>query len=643
MNYSELKEFAVDFEYYYDDDRNIVPLCVAMSDGTKTHAWWLLDDKQRNNFIATVNKYRDTAVFIAHAIEPAEGRCFYMLGLDPNEFNWRDTFIESVIVNNTNRLKRVENNLVAVTKRYLNIEIDSEHKAYVRDLIINRQHIGNEAEILDYCKSDVHHLLKIANKLSNAYYKVWRRSISVLGKRTGSIGDILLNIGKTSARYAIIGCRGIPLNPYYVNLLKTNAKECLASVQTRFNDRYNIYDIGRKITRKTDRVQSLLQQFADSKGANWAKTDSGKLSTAEATLKEWKGSDTFPDHLRTHGKTCRVLSSFCKTGERNWLNNYNPTAEKICPSLFPYGTQTGRCAAKPKSGFIYTWGKQFRGLISPPEGYCLIEMDYGSQEVVISADWSGDKAMLDSYLQNDYYLAFMQKCGKFPSDLPLPTEEERALPLYQPYKQMRQLSKGCCLGLSYGMGVDKLAVSMSTDRGTATEYKNSFEKVYKQYTRKRQELKRIASCKEGIALSFPDGYIYDVFPSNMGTRSINSLLNLPIQGLGSVMLRNLVHLCFERGLYLIATVHDAVVIMCKESEKEQKAVELRQAMLDASELVLGTKNMKVGAPEYTFHNIPSVHGADKEWTELVRLLEEAESKLSPELDDLFDDFDTFWG
>lgn len=637
MGYFKLKPFAIDFEYFFDDNRNLVPLCVAMNDGNKTHSWWLLDTKQRSNFIATVNKFKKTGLFVAHAIEPAEGRCFYMLGLNPTEFNWRDTFLESVIVNNTNRKKKPANNLVAVTKRFLKIDIDAQNKECIRDLIINRQYEGNEQKILDYCESDVHYILPLADQLAKAYSKKLVRAKMIHGvKPTPS--DALLSIGRTAAQYAVIGCRGIPLNSKYVSLLLDNAKECLASVQMEFNKTHEIYDVKpNKITRKTHMLQSKLQEFASSKGIEWTKTKTGRLSTAEVVLKEWKGSNEFPDVLRTHGKTCRVLSSFCKVGDRNWLHNYNNLTSKISPSLFPYGTQTGRCAAKPKSGFIYTWGKQFRGLINPPEGYSLIEVDYGSQEVCISADWSKDTAMLDSYHTNDYYLAFMQKCGRFPKDLPLPTEEERSLPLYLPYKEVRNLSKSCCLGLSYGMGEKKLATNMSTTVKIAREYKNNFEKVYRVYTKKRRDFKDKVSIREGINLAFPDGFIYEVFSPDYDTRSINSLLNLPIQGLGSVMLRHVVNLCFERGLYLIATIHDAVVIMCREEEREQKAKELQEVMLLASELTLGTTHMKVGAPEYTLHNQPNTHGADKQWSELLFLLENAQNTREPDSEDLFDE------
>lgn len=643
MKYSEYKQFAIDFEYFYDDNRNIVPLCVAISDGEKTHGWWLLDVKQKANFIATVNKYKSNGLFIAHAIEPAEGRCFHMLGLDPTEFNWRDTFIESVVINNTSKLKKPENNLVAVTEKYLKLKVDKANKDYCRDLIITRKYAGHEAEILDYCKSDVANLIKIADKLATKYYSIYKSGIQVIGSKVPFNSDMLLNIGKVSAMYAVIGCRGIPLNDSYVNLLKDNSKECLAQLQLDFAKQYNIYEEKKgKITRKSDKVQQLLAEFALSKGIVWEKTDTGKLSTAEKVLKEWKGSGTFPDKLRTHGKTCRVLSSFCKTGEKNWLSNYNPVENKICPSLFPYGTQTGRCAAKPKSGFIYTWGKLFRGLINPPEGYCLIEMDYGSQEVCISANWSKDEAMLDSYNTKDYYLAFMQKCGKFPSDLALPSEEERSHEIYKPYKQMRQLAKGCCLGLSYGMGEKKLAGSMQCDVLTAREYKNSFEKVYSKYKTKRYKLKEYVSNKLGGTLLFPDGFMYQVIP-NGDSRSVNSLLNLPIQGLGSVILRKLVQLCFEQGLFLVATIHDAVVVMCKVEDKEKVATELSKAMHDAADIILGTTDMKVGAPEFTYHNQPQAHGAEKEWEELLTMLQKIEkskvvNKPEPEILDLFDDF-----
>lgn len=631
---------AIDFEYFFDDNKCLTPLCVAVSNGVVDHAWWLLDQSQRASFLRFVEAHRaDT--FIAHAVEPAEGRCFHALGLHAEDYNWRDTFLESVIINNSNKLAVIKNSLVEVTQRLLGITLDSAHKDHVRNLIITRQHVGNEQIILDYCKSDVKYMLPIADKLEALYAKRLKRCKNVFRQPTADIQDVLQNIGKIAAMYAVIGMRGIPLDPSAVSLLLTNAKSCLFRVQQEFEAEFpGTYEVNKgKSTRKMAVIQRLIGEFATERSIDWERTPSGNFSLTEKVLAQWKGSDTFPEKLRVHGKMCRTLASFTKTGERNWLNGYNPVDCKVTPSLFPYGTQSGRCAAKPKTGFIYTWGKAFRGLITPPPGKVLIEMDAGSQEVCISADWAGDTAMLDSYNQRDYYLAFMQKCGKFPAELALPTEDERALPLYKPYKEMRQLAKGCCLGLSYGMGVQKLAAQMGCTPDVAAEYKQSFERVYATYTKKRRKLKDDAMRADPSSWCFSDGFMYNVFPeSNYKVKSVNSLLNFPIQGAGSYMLRELVKICFARGLYLVATIHDAVVVMCDESEKESVAERLRVAMIDASEIVTGTRNMKVGNPEYTYHGVPNAHGAGKQWADLVEMLKSLSDSapVEPVTDPLFD-------
>lgn len=630
---------AIDFEYFFDDNPALTPLCVAVSNGVVDHAWWLLDPSQRASFLRFVEAHKaDT--FIAHAVEPAEGRCFHALGLHAEAYNWRDTFLESVILNNSNRLAVVKNSLVEVTKRLLGISLDSAHKEHVRNLIITRQHAGNEQIILDYCKSDVQYMLPIADKLEALYTKQLKRCKNVFRQPTANIQDVLHNIGKTAAMYAVIGMRGIPLDPASVNLLLSNAKTCLSKVQQDFNAEFTgCYETRKgRATRKMAVIQRLIGEFAAERNVAWERTPSGSYALAEKVLAQWKGTDTFPEKLRVHGKLCRTLTSFTKSGEKNWLNGYTPVGCKVTPSLFPYGTQSGRCAAKPKTGFVYTWGKAFRGLITPPKGKVLIEMDYSSQEVCISADWAGDTAMLDSYNQKDYYLAFMQKCGKFPADLALPTEDERALPLYKPYKEMRQLSKGCCLGLSYGMGTQKLAVQMGCPAETANEYKRSFEKVYSVYTAKRRKLKDDAMRSDPSSWCFSDGFMYHVYPENgPKTKSVNSLLNFPIQGAGSYMLRELVKICFARGIHLVATIHDAVVAMCDEGEKEIVAEQLRVAMIDASEIVTGTRHMKVGNPEYTYHGIPNAHGADKQWADLVEMLKSSNDiPVDPDTTPIFD-------
>ena len=101
-----------------------------------------------------------------------------------------------------------------------------------------------------------------------------------------------------------------------------------------------------------------------------------------------------------------------------------------------------------------------------------------------------------------------------------------------------------------------------------------------------------------------DGHIVRTRPDGSEAAPAKSaLINAPIQATGAQILRRIVHLADAAGLSIVATIHDAVLIDCMESEVDTVTAQASQIMRDAARDVLGTDGIKIGAPEIIRHDI----------------------------------------
>ena len=116
------------------------------------------------------------------------------------------------------------------------------------------------------------------------------------------------------------------------------------------------------------------------------------------------------------------------------------------PSLFPFGTATGR-NAHAKSLFNAHAGMR-RFMVFPPDTIGVY-LDWRTQEVGVAAALSGDEALMRDYSGGDVYYALAKLCGLTDDpDLKHWKDEQPA---------MRQRMKTLQLGINYGMGVPSLA------------------------------------------------------------------------------------------------------------------------------------------------------------------------------------------
>lgn len=581
---------AVDCEFSFDESNEYYLVCAAVTqeDGV-THTWWL---DQLDELKAYILEHKDD-IWVAHNVETAEGYMFQSLGLSPTRFKWHDTLMMSRIVYNACSERRAKHDLATCLSRERIVKLDKEEKHDNQNICVWYQNClwsehlqkleDNKQKLMEYCLSDTAYLLPLDKILDQ---KMKRRLVKPLDfatplepeRRSGYYGFL-------AAYTSEISWAGIPLDPVRVSQLLDNAPKAMSRSQVEFARKYpgSFRMVGKKLTKNV----AVCRDYAEKAyGSSPKKTKKGLISLASEYTKDYKDlDDNFLGDYYNLDKKCRALASFSKRNrEKNWLGMYLPRRGIIRPRINLLGTQTGRCGSKPSSGFIYTMGKCFRGLINPPEGYVVVELDFHSEEIGCQAYLTGDKTMAQMYEGPDYYTAIAQRLD--------PTVKDKHDPKRKKYKVISLMS-------NYGCGAAHLAeiagIPETEARAILRDLKRMF-RVYWQYVGNRLDY-----CSEEMHMCFSDGFRI----TNKGGKS-TSLGNWPFQGVGALILRHLLVKLWKAKIRVVAPIHDAIAFMCKEEEWQDVSRTVANLMKEASKECLGTV-IDVGDPEVTYHNIPNCH------------------------------------
>jgi hypothetical protein len=111
------------------------------------------------------------------------------------------------------------------------------------------------------------------------------------------------------------------------------------------------------------------------------------------------------------------------------------------PSLFPFGTATGRNA---HSKSLYNAHASMRSFMVFPPDTIGVYLDWRTQEVGIAAALSGDEGLMHDYQTGDVYYALAKLCGL--TNDPDQKRWKRENP------DVRQRMKSLQLAVNYGMG-----------------------------------------------------------------------------------------------------------------------------------------------------------------------------------------------
>ena len=605
-------KIALDTEFSFDDDNELTPMCLAVTEETgEVHTWWR---DQLNSFKAYALKHTKSTkdVWVSHNVETAEGQVFMALGLDPTDYIWHDTMLSSIVLYNTDS-KSVKYDLLSCIKRE-GIATDRNHdeKVATRSVFIYDPkkttwdyHIealeADRDNLTAYCLDDTRDLIELDNRLCKKLEDPERfvcKYDMLIGQKECVLARnrIASYFGFLAAFFAKSEWQGIPMNSTRVYMLRENAKEALVAEQLRFNAEYpgTFRQVNNKLTKDT----KVCQKYAlkcyrgeDGKGVV-AYTANGNVSLAKKDTKPFskrKDKNFLGDYYR-YSKVSQALNSFTKPDRtKNHLGMYIKSKGIIRPAFGLLRAVTGRCGMKPSTGFIYTMPKFCRGLVDPPEGWVTMEFDYASQEIGVQAYITHDKVKADMYEHPKYGKYYCDIAHSFWPDF-VSKEDHR----YKTAKQMALMTE-------YGCGAEKLASCAGVKTKLAKQFISHMRKLFPDYWKYVDRLKEKIIDRKKRAW-FPDGFgvkaSKEARPTTFG--------NFPFQGTGAYILRRICVELYKADIRLVAPVHDAIIVMCKEADMHTVAEKVKAIMEKASKEATGTL-IKVGDPEVTYHGIVNCH------------------------------------
>jgi hypothetical protein len=393
-------------------------------------------------------------------------------------------------------------------------------------------------EILAYCEKDVDGLAALFVAMEP--HLQWPQALAR---------------GRYTTALASVESAGVPLDRELYPQLREHHLPIRRGLVTEVGSRFGIYDPD-----DAGFDTAAFAEYLAREEIPWPRTPTGRLSTREETFEDMV--DEYPQ-LRPLYELRSALGQLKGDGGLE----VGADGRNRAP-LKPFGTSTGRNAPSTTK-FVFGKSVAFRHLIKPDPGWAVAYVDYSQQEFAIAAVLSGDHNMRQAYLSGDCYLEFAKQAGAVPSTGTKETHPE-----------VRELFKTCVLGVNYSMGPASLARRIRQPLAYARELLQLHHQVYRRYWRWAEQVQDQAMLTGRLQACF--GWQVNASPE----ASWRSLRNFPCQANGAEMLRLAVCLAVERGVRVIAPVHDAVMIEAPLSDIDGAVRQTREAMTEASRAVL---------------------------------------------------------
>jgi DNA polymerase I-like protein with 3'-5' exonuclease and polymerase domains len=391
--------------------------------------------------------------------------------------------------------------------------------------------------LLDYCESDVIALAKLLPAMLPRMDLP--RAITRRGRYLGAVARMEWD--------------GVPIDVNTLSDLRDRWKPIRDRLIESVDSQFGVFE-GR--TFKADR----WAEWVAKQKIPWPRLESGRLALDDSTFKEMARVHrdvALMRELRVSLSGLKVEKLAVGADGRNRA------------MLSPFGARSSRNTPS-NAKYIFGPSTWLRGLIKPAPGRAVAYVDWCQQEFGIGAALSGDRAMMEAYQSGDSYLAFGKQAGRIPLD---GTKETHA--------GERGLFKTCVLGVQYGMEADTLARRIERPVSYARDLLRLHRETYPDFWRWSDGALDYGMLHNEISTVF--GWVLHVVPDT----NPRSIRNFPCQANGAEMLRLACCLASERGLPIIAPIHDAIMIEASAESIYEVATDVRQVMEEASAIVLG--------------------------------------------------------
>ena len=262
----------------------------------------------------------------------------------------------------------------------------------------------------------------------------------------------------------------------------------------------------------------------------------------------------------------KALSSFLNS----LTNQINQKTGRLHPHYMQNGAYSGRMSCSEPNIQQIPREKEFRECFTAPEGRSMIIADYSQIELRVIAQISKDERMIEAYRAGEdlHALTAALISGKSMDDIT---------------KKERQEAKAVNFGLVFGMGAaglqayaaDVYGVNMTLDE--ANLFKMRFFRGYKGVEAWHKYIKNtLPSFSRTLA-----GRKH-VYGEQTG---MSARFNTPVQGSAADILKNALGMLHKRlagkDAFIVAAVHDEIVLECASTNCSQMAQLLKETMEEA--------------------------------------------------------------
>lgn len=392
---------------------------------------------------------------------------------------------------------------------------------------------------------------------------------------------------------ALIQARGMPIDMVLWNLVQENKAAIIRELVLQFDPSqgsdYPIY------TLEGEWSYARFERWLVNSGVTaWPRLDSGRLDTDGDAFRLMyhipgiEGLHALKDSLR-------VIATAKLPIGRDGRNR---------PSLFPFGTATGRNA---HCRSLYNAHAAMRSFMVFAPDRIGVYLDWRTQEVAVAAARSNDSALLKAYREGDVYYSFARDSGL--TDDP---DREHWAKHDQP---MRQRMKVLQLGINYGMGVPSLAKGLNRHPLIASNLIEQHRRIYAPFWQWRDEQVQIAMLERGME-SLSGWPLHITTSPNKRT-----LYNFPMQSGGADMLRFATWELCEAGIVPCMLIHDGILLEMENREQIAHAIEIMRkagaAVCNGLEVGVDIDQQLEGGARYRDKR-PI---AQKMWDTIMRVLE----------------------
>ncbi len=545
MNY---RFVVLDFEFREVSPGQVEVVCMVARDlaSGRVYRVWLEGDYPSSPPLPC----GPDTILVAHAVAPAEARCWKELSW-PSPGGWIDTYVEER-VSTAGEKPEDGFSLLACSLRHGLPCISSDEKNVMRNLILRGGPYSPEQkqEILDYCESDVRETVALFRKL----------------RPTMNTPQALIR-GSSMAVFATIGDRGLPVDVERFTAIKQLGNEGLRRLWQEHLDVYGLMENGSFCYR---RFAELVEKSA----IPWHRSDTGRYRYDKDTLK---------DAAKAYGEPWASVYELVRSIAEGAVDGLKLGSDgRLYAPPKPFMTFTGR-AAPSTSEFLFLGPKWLRSLLQPPPGHTLLQFDWSNQEYAIAAALSQDPAMMAAYDHGDPYLAFAKIAGSVP---PNATKDSHPVE--------RSAYKIVSLAVLMGMGVVNIGRQTGTGYFGGRELLRKHKDTSPRFWQWSDAVAATGAAARDIETAF--GLVYN--PGDPNQFKPRTARNFLLQSTGSDMLRVAVLLLEQAGICVIATIHDAVLVMCETHRLDEVNRKVVSIMEDASRITLwGRLTVRVDRPK----------------------------------------------